>query len=94
MPLAVVATTVGAAKVGVNAAGAGVTTGVAAGAGVVVGATAGVAVDNVGLGNPAASGTDDCPANFSCVRPYALTPNTAHILTWNKPPPCSVIGTH
>jgi hypothetical protein len=47
---------------------------------------------NVGLGKPA--GVADCPASFSCVRPYALTPSTAHIETWNNPPPCNVIGTH
>jgi hypothetical protein len=34
------------------------------------------------------------PAIFSCPRLHALTPNTAPMATWNKPPPCSVIGAH
>ena len=72
---------------------------VAVGAGVLYAAgwIAGVAEDSVGVGTPVV-GIDvvllAAPFSFSCVRPYADTPSTAPMATWNKPPPCSVIGTH
>ena len=66
-------------------AGAGATTGVCTG-------TTGVAVVSVGVATlvPAVVAAP----SFSCVLPYAVTPNTPPMATWNKPPPCNVIGTH
>ena len=62
-----------------------------------VGENAGGAELNVGVGTVetgSAGALLAAPAIFSCVRPNADTPNTAPMATWNKPPPCRVMGTH
>ena len=53
--------------------------------------TTGTAVVSVGVATPLVV---EALLSFSCVRPYAVTPSTPPIATWNNPPPCRVIGTH